>query len=208
MNPETKICTKCNVEKPLDEFSDRQHGKYNKNSVCKVCISELAKVKYVKNKGRYRANNRKWELANKAKRKVISDRYKNNNPEKVKASQANWRKKNLDHVRLLMSLWRKKNPERAREISAKWAKNNPGKRNARSSRYKATKKQATPLWSEIPLILELYELAASMRAEGVKVHVDHAIPLVHPLVCGLHCYDNLQILSAEDNLKKHNKYTP
>lgn len=39
-------------------------------------------------------------------------------------------------------------------------------------------------------------------------HVDHDVPITHDLVCGLHCVANLQYLTAEANLKKHNKFNP
>jgi len=36
----TKICTKCNTEKPLDNFAKDKNGKYGVKSKCKTCIKE------------------------------------------------------------------------------------------------------------------------------------------------------------------------
>lgn len=41
-----------------------------------------------------------------------------------------------------------------------------------------------------------------------KFHVDHIIPLQHELVCGLHVENNLQIISAERNMRKNNSFVP
>ena len=38
--PATKTCTKCGVEKPLEEFSPSKTGKYGRHSLCKACKSD------------------------------------------------------------------------------------------------------------------------------------------------------------------------
>lgn len=43
---------------------------------------------------------------------------------------------------------------------------------------------------------------------GIPHHVDHVIPLVHDLVCGLHVPANLQVLTQQENLTKSNKFVP
>ena len=54
-------------------------------------------------------------------------------------------------------------------------------------------------------IVDLYKTAAiKTMITGVKHQVDHTIPLNHPLVCGLHVSWNMDILTADENLRKSN----
>lgn len=77
---------------------------------------------------------------------------------------------------------------------------------ARNAKRRAAKLQATPSWFEKDKIQELYEAAhRRSQATGVPHHVDHIIPLVNDLVCGLHCLANLQVLTAAENGTKSNK---
>jgi hypothetical protein len=50
--------------------------------------------------------------------------------------------------------------------------------------------------------ISFYEEARRLTEEtGILHHVDHIIPCTRG---GLHCHTNLQVLTAEANLKKHN----
>lgn len=79
---ETKICTKCNIEKPVSEFQFRKDtGKYR--TQCKKCENELK---------------RNWAIKN--KNKVIESRkkYEENNKEKIKERRKIYNEKRRDIV--------------------------------------------------------------------------------------------------------------
>ncbi len=67
------------------------------------------------------------------------------------------------------------------------------------------KKQRTPKWALQSDINKLYKLSKKM---GSNYQVDHIIPLASPFVCGLHCPDNLEIITEIQNIKKSNSYWP
>lgn len=58
----------------------------------------------------------------------------------------------------------------------------------------------TPVWADLNKINEIY----TNCPEGY--HVDHIIPLRGKYISGLHIPENLQYLTAEENLKKSNKF--
>lgn len=64
-------------------------------------------------------------------------------------------------------------------------------------------------WADKNKIEEIYKEAARLEKEtGIKYEVDHIIPTLHKLVCGLHNEFNLQILTKDENRKKKNKFEP
>lgn len=70
----------------------------------------------------------------------------------------------------------------------------------RQAQYKAATLQRIVPWTDMELISKFYKECP----EGY--HVDHIVPLQGALVSGLHVHTNLQYLTAEDNISKHNKF--
>lgn len=112
------------------------------------------------------------------------------------------------------------NPPNPKEYQRKYYENNRDKELARSKskrennkdyyrakivERRAKQKNATPPWfeSERKKINLVYKKASELGLE-----VDHVVPLTSDLVCGLHCWDNLQLLNRQENAKKLNKYWP
>ena len=94
--------------------------------------------------------------------------------------------------------WRERDRTRDREIYKRWRTANPGAFRAKM----AHRRKRTPAWADLKAIREFYENCP------VGWHVDHIIPLNGSRVSGLHVLENLQYLTAEDNLWKGNYYDP
>ena len=71
---------------------------------------------------------------------------------------------------------------------------------AREAKRRALKLNATPNWSDLNKIKEIYMNCPQGH------HVDHIIPLQGKNVSGLHIPINLQYLPATENLSKSNKW--
>ena len=73
-------------------------------------------------------------------------------------------------------------------------------------RKQKIKQHQTPAWADMDAINTIYKQATrKSQIEGRQYHVDHIIPLNGKEVSGLHTADNLQILSASENLSKGNR---
>lgn len=116
---------------------------------------------------------------------------------------------NKKKTALYYKKWADKNRERLKEYNTAYRKQHLAEDAARSMLRYTKKLKATPSWLTIEqraAILLFYKQAKLLEKEtGLKYHVDHIVPLQGVNVCGLHVPWNLQVLSAEDNIRKSNK---
>ena len=77
---ETRICTKCNIEKSFNDYYKSKLGKNGLNSVCKSCYKEQCR-KYEKDNPRYDYRSKRYQKIkpehNKAVAKRQKERYQN-----------------------------------------------------------------------------------------------------------------------------------
>ncbi len=62
---------------------------------------------------------------------------------------------------------------------------------------------ATPKWADRNVIADFY-----VEAKYLGLEIDHIVPLVSDIVCGLHCEANLQALTMFENRSKGNRHWP
>jgi hypothetical protein len=174
----TKTCTKCGVEKELSDFYRQSTGHMGVRSSCVSCC---------------KIQNNEWQRSNKDKVRTKAARYRQRNPSAVKDS---------------VHKYQKSNPLKMKELRDKFKNANPDKIAFYKSKRRSAKLNATPSWADKDAMLGVYTEAASLTKSGVTTHVDHIVPLQSPLVCGLHCEANLQLLLANDNVSKGNRWWP
>ncbi|AUR82834.1 hypothetical protein NVP1029O_01, partial [Vibrio phage 1.029.O._10N.261.55.A7] len=133
-----------------------------------------------------------WERSN--------PRKSNSRKEYMKEYLSSYEIKNKSEIQ---SRYYQNNKESILEKSKAKRESNKAYYNQKLAERRSRKKQATPIWFDAKSASVLYE-----KAREFGLEVDHVVPLTSNLVCGLHCTDNLQLLSREENMKKLNKVWP
>lgn len=209
VNTPSKSCTICKEVKPLEQFHLRARSHDGRQFKCKACACEQRRV---------------WRETHGQK-----DEYKRAARERT----VRWRKQNPQKERAAKKVWATENPEKVREARKRFGERNPGYNAIKSREYttanaetirayrrenaaviaercaarRAQQLRAMPPWADRDAIAAFYREARRLLKEtGIGWHVDHIIPLQHPLVCGLHIPANLQLLPAVENIRKSNYF--
>ena len=123
-----------------------------------------------------------------------------------KAYNKSYYEANKEKLNAYSRVYHEANKEKLNARSRAYGVNNRDKCNALSAKKRAVKRQAMLPSSDLKLIKNLYKQRASMVEKyGEEYHVDHIIPLS---IGGAHHQDNMRIITAKENLKKHDEYIP
>lgn len=187
-----KLCNRCGCNHPLISFNKDKTRTDGLSVWCRNCTTDYTRS-WRKNATpekliKYQNDVKLWHDTHREQKRSNDARWRTDNPERRRTNGIKWRQRNKSHV----SAYRRRNR---------------GVINARMGKRRASKKQATPPWAEHDKITTVYQKSIELSALwNITLEVDHIIPLVSPTVCGLHCWNNLQLLCTSDNCAKHNIY--
>lgn len=190
-----KKCSKCGVVKPLEEFNKKKRSKDGRREQCRICQRSEGKKYYRQNKEKVCKRTAKYYRDNKEKYAEYSREWCRKNPERSRARYLKYKHSNL---------------EACRQRDEEYRLNNLDRDAAKTAARRASKRQRTPKWlteQHFLGIASFYEEALRLEKEtGIKHHVDHVIPLNGETVSGLHVPWNLQVIPAQENILKSNKF--
>mgnify|MGYP003403780556 FL=1 len=115
--PDSKVCTRCNQNKPLDQFSPNKLGKFGKSPACKVCSCELSKAYAQKNKELVAERKRAYRSSPKGKAttKAYNERYAMDHADELREKRIQTYHQNKDERREEKSRIDKKYRERRKD---------------------------------------------------------------------------------------------
>lgn len=186
-----KACSKCGETKSLTSFYRRSASPDGLQPLCKTCDNK-----------RNRTYNKRFPHKN----RIASAKYRSQNREECLRRQASWYMANKER----WTAYRDNQDKAAiRSANVEYYKTHKADYVARLAKRRATKLRATPKWADEDMIKAIYKKAAQLTFDtGIKYHVDHVIPLIHGLVCGLHAHTNLEVVPAMLNHSKNNHRWP
>jgi len=176
-----KLCSTCKIQKHSNEFSKDKTKNDGLQSICCNCRKQ------------YRDRNKEAKA-------IYDKQYHTINKEKNAEYHKKWNIANKEKIAEQKLEYRTRTKGQRAEWSRQYRKSNKEQMAAKSAKRRAYKLNQTPDDANPEKIMELYKEARELeKSTGIKYHVDHIIPLSKG---GLHHEDNLQVITATENLRK------
>ena len=120
MEPTTKRCPSCKLEKDLGEFGASRSTRLGVTVYCKPCIKMRSHEEYLRNRDAHKARESRYAKSNPEKSKARKERYLERHPE-------------------VKNRWYWNNKERSQERLREWRRNNPEKKAQQARKHRATR---------------------------------------------------------------------
>ena len=229
-----KKCTKCGVVKSLDEFYNRKDSKDGKQFRCKICnkkykennrekVNKYSKEYYKEYNKEYKEYNKEYYKKNKEYYKEYNKEYKKKNKKKSKI----YYQKNKERLIEYNKKWRENNTKKRDTYRKEYTKLRKEtdllfrlrciiKCNVRTAiknqGYTKNTKTFNILKCDYDFFMQwINGIASNDYTYGIgNLHLDHVVPIslaqTEDEAYLLNHYSNYQLLSADENLAKSNRY--
>lgn len=197
---QTRVCKKCQVKKPLEEFSTYSQNRSWHHGICKICEKKKAKQYREKNKENLLCKHREYYKKNRERLLEQKKIYASNpliKKSRRKYEQKYWKeRKEKDPVCAMK--------RRCRYRLNAFMKNHGYKKPCKTQEMIGCDWQS--LWERL---LKTWENNYGKPWDGEPYHIDHIIPLslatTEKEALELCHFTNLQMLTPKDNINKRDK---
>lgn len=207
----SKTCSKCGVTYANIEanFYKRKEAPDGYRKDCKQCGKTRSAKWREDNPEACKQQLKDWVAKNPERKRELDKKAKANRSQEARARERELERKRRAKDRRKQKEYYELNKDQWLVYSRQYYRTNKAQYRAHGAKRRALAVKATPSWANKEAIARLYLIAEELtNLTGVQYEVDHIIPLSHPLVCGLHCEANLQVLPRSVNNPKRNRFKP
>ena len=138
---ETKVCSKCGLEKSLSEFYKDNQKKDGLTSICKICTNNRVKIYKEENSEKVKESKQKHYLKNKDKYSNLNQKWKKENPEYMSNYSKLYYVKNREILIECSRNYYETNKDNVLEKSKEYVKNNFDKTSDYQKKYREDNKE-------------------------------------------------------------------
>lgn len=197
-----KTCTKCQIEKSLDEFGLNRPSPDGRATYCKTCKREYQKAYYASNTDRYRRYAKNWRTTNKTYKAQVDAAYAKAHPDRVAKAKAKYRESHREQLRAASKEYGARTKEAKAKYSAEYRIRNLDKIALKEARRR-TRKAGNGVFVILPKELRKLKTQPCIYCGGKAEHMDHITPISRG---GRHSIGNLAPACAKCNLSKRDKF--